>query len=1199
MYLSNLEIFGFKSFANKTVVNFNEGVTSIVGPNGCGKTNIVDAIRWCLGEQRSSALRSDKMENVIFNGTASKKPMGMAEVSLTIENTKGILPIEYTDITITRRIFRSGESEYLLNKNICRLKDIVNLFMDTGIGSNAYSVIELKMVETILSNKAEERRTMFEEAAGVNKYKLRRRLALRKLDEVKNDLTRVNDIVTEVAKTVSSLERQAKKADRYNKISSTLRELELDLAARELALFNVQSKQYQLNKDQNLEKKIDLESELNRLTDEIKTYKQKLSQAEDVLNSKRFELKQHVEKMYEVKSIISVSSERKNALEKNVEKYSQELVELHSQLGMTKNGIEKNHNELTELAKLTEQKLYDQKLSGDKVKDFKNLVDEKKSEIKKQSDFIVEKHKVVSAAENDYSNIEKVLEEKNNAIHSLNDKILQLTNDVAKTVGYIECLKDEKKKVSKRIAEVEDVHNKSQQEKKRLEAELSKLKTGEVELKGLITGINDKILFIRNLIENLEGFSKGTKELLKNNSWTKSDFALLVNVGTSGDKHKKAIEAALQNNLNNLIVTSIDDLKNGIEFLKKNNLGRASFYLSDNSEQNNKSLAGMILTILIKKRRKKIEKANGFIGWASDFIDTETKWKSSFNKLLNDTAVVDSLGTALKFSSSFHDFGFTTLAGDFVDKNGVINSGSPPQVDESLFGRKQFLDKLNEALPHKQRELNHLSQQIEKLEDKLSKIDLNVLSDEGKMLLNDMGNIDKQISQFEYEKKKANDEIELLHKQIKNLAAEANLIDNNRNKASENLARLIGEKKIAEDDQLKIEVELKKIENEFEKLTIQDNDLNLELERLYGERKTIENTIKQSAENLDLIQATIVKRGDDIRNDENEISSAQNLTAEKQEEFETLETNGSILRRNETEIEIEYRKLQKTINEIDTAQTEIRNNKELILDEIRDADIKLNEIKIKQQNLADNINENYSITLELKPFHDLDSFNFKERTDEVHELKQRIKGLGPINLLAYSEYEEEKNRFDFLNKQRDDLVASEKDIVMTIEEINATAQTQFMETFQKIRENFIKVFRTLFDPGDEVDLWLEENSDPLEAKIEIIAKPKGKRPTSIELLSGGEKTLTAIALLFAIYLVKPSPFCILDEIDAPLDDANIDRFTRILQDFSRDTQFIVVTHNKRTMESAETLYGVTMQEEGISKLVSVRFNEDFDLAAHN
>ena len=1199
MYLSNLEIFGFKSFANKTVVNFNMGVTSIVGPNGCGKTNIVDAIRWCLGEQRSSALRSDKMENVIFNGTASKKPMGMAEVSLTIENTKGVLPIEYTDITITRRIFRSGESEYLLNKNICRLKDIVNLFMDTGIGANAYSVIELKMVETILSNKAEERRTMFEEAAGVNKYKLRRRLALRKLDEVKNDLTRVNDIVAEVEKIVNSLERQAKKADRYNRISSTLRELELDLASRELALFNVQSKQYQLNKTQNLQKKTNLESELNRLTDEIKTYKLKLSQAENVLNSKRFELKQHVEKMYEVKSIISVSTERKNAVEKNVEKYSLEIDELRSQLHMTKNGIEKHKDELAELVKLIEQKINDQKLSGDNVKDFKKLVDEKRSEIKKQSDFIVEKLKIVSSAENDYSNIEKVLEEKNNAIHSLNDKILQLTNDVAKTVGYIENLKDEKNEVSKRLAEAEEKYTRSQQEKEKLEAELSKLRTSEVELKGLITGIHDKILFIRNLIENLEGFSKGTKELLKNNSWTKNDFALLVNVGTSGDKYKKAIEAALQNNLSNLIVTSIDDLKSGIEFLKNNNLGRASFYLSDNSGQNHKSLAGIFLRILFKKRKKKIEKAKGFIGWASDFIDTEQKWKSSFNKLLSETAVVDDLGTALKLSSAYHDFSFTTLAGDFLDKNGVINSGSPPQVDESLFGRKQFLDKLNEALPQKQRELNNISQQIKNIEDKLNKIDLNVLSDEGKMLLNDMGNIDKQISQFEYEKKKANDEIELLHKQIKNLAAEANLIDNNRNKASENLARLIDEKKTAEEDQLKIENELKKIENEFERLTAKDNDLNLELERIYGERKTVENTIRQSAENLDLIQATIVKRGDDIRDAENEIDSAQNLTAEKQKEIEALEINEAVLQSSETEIEIEYRKLQNTINEIDTAQSEIRNNKELILDEIRDADIKLNEIKIKQQNLADNINENYSIILELKPFDDLDSFNFKERSDEVHELKQRIKSLGPINLLAYSEFEEEKNRFDFLNKQRDDLVASEKNIVQTIEEINVTAQTQFMETFQKIRENFVKVFRTLFDPGDEVDLWLEENSDPLEAKIEIIAKPKGKRPTSIELLSGGEKTLTAIALLFAIYLVKPSPFCILDEIDAPLDDANIDRFTRILKDFSKDTQFIVVTHNKRTMESAETLYGVTMQEEGISKLVGVRFNEDFDLASHN
>ncbi|MBZ0200531.1 MAG: AAA family ATPase, partial [Ignavibacteriaceae bacterium] len=332
MHLSKLEILGFKSFAQRTQVSFNQGVTSIVGPNGCGKTNIVDAIRWALGEQKSGALRSDKMENVIFNGTSSRKPMGMAEVSLTIENSKGILPTEYSEVTISRRIFRSGESEYLLNKNICRLKDITNLFMDTGMGTNAYSVIELKMVETILSNKADERRNMFEEAAGVNKYKLRRRLALRKLDDVKIDLTRVNDIVSEVEKKVTSLERQAKRADKYNKISSTLRELELDLAERELALFNLQKNEAKEKKEENFSKRLSIESELNKLEDELRIIKQKLNETETELKNKRSEVLVQTEKIFNVQRHLSVTEERRKSLDKNIHRFKQELEELVVQL---------------------------------------------------------------------------------------------------------------------------------------------------------------------------------------------------------------------------------------------------------------------------------------------------------------------------------------------------------------------------------------------------------------------------------------------------------------------------------------------------------------------------------------------------------------------------------------------------------------------------------------------------------------------------------------------------------------------------------------------------------------------------------------------------------------------------------------------------------------------------------------------------
>jgi chromosome segregation protein len=477
-------------------------------------------------------------------------------------------------------------------------------------------------------------------------------------------------------------------------------------------------------------------------------------------------------------------------------------------------------------------------------------------------------------------------------------------------------------------------------------------------------------------------------------------------------------------------------------------------------------------------------------------------------------------------------------------------------------------------------------------EEKITQIDLRLLSEEGKMLVNDLANIEKQVAQFEFEKSKADDEIENTHTIIKELAASANKIDNKRGELSANLEKLYEEQ--SEDDLLKmrLEGEFNKYEEEHNSIISEINALNLELERYLGEKKSLENSVNQAENNIETINNTISKREIDIQSARDEISTIKITAEEKESDYRELENKKEELRKDEIEIESDYNKLKEEITALEKEQRKNINNKEVVLDSIRDADIKLNEIKIKKENLIEQIDENYSITIEQKSFDDLDSFNFTEVRGEVHNLKVKIRNLGPINLLAYSEFEEERSRMEFLIKQRDDLVESEKDIVKTIDEINHTAQSQFLETFNSIRENFIKVFRILFDPGDEVDLQLEKDVDPLEAKIEITAKPKGKRPTSIDLLSGGEKTLTAIALLFAIYLVKPSPFCILDEIDAPLDDANVDRFTNILRDFSKETQFIVVTHNKRTMESAKTLYGVTMQEEGISKLVSVQFNED-------
>lgn len=1201
MYLSKLEIFGFKSFAQKTTVVFNEGITSIVGPNGCGKTNIVDAIRWCLGEQKSSALRSDKMENVIFNGTATRKPMGMSEVSLTIQNTKGILPTEYTDVTITRRIFRSGESEYLLNKNICRLKDITNLFMDTGIGSNAYSVIELKMVETILSNKADERRTMFEEAAGVNKYKLRRRLALKKLDDVKADLTRVNDIVSEVEKKVNSLERQSKKADRHNNLSSKLRELELDLAERELALFTLQSEQARIRKEELFNEKIKAESEISRIEDELNEIREKLFVIESKLQQKRSELSLQTEKIYNTQNSLSLNKERKSSLERNIERFKQELEELKQQLIESENTISTGDNNIKEIEDKIRNKELEKKKAEDTLKDQEVALEEKSLQLKAQSEILLQKFKEITGKENELHNTEDLLKQKTEAISKLNERILLLTGNVAKTVGYLEELNNEKAEIGKSLKEADSVYLAKQKEKENLETELSALKDRELEDKSIIKNLKDKIEFVQSMIDNLEGVSKGAKALLEDRSWSKNESTILAHIGNAEEKYRFAIEAALKNNLNNILVETLEDLKNGIEYLQNNEIGKASFYLSDFSESNNKNFFNKLSGYLQKLKSKKLQKENGFLGWAGDFIKAEYKWLPYFNKILGNTVIVNDLETAFNLFRNYPGFSFANLNGDYLSSDGVVEAGSAPKIDDTIFGRKHLLENLRKEFPAREKKLAELQSRIKEAEEKINSIDLKVLSEKGRLLINDLNNVDKQISRFEFEKQKANDEVEKIQQDLHDLAAEANLFDTKRNQLE---SLIFTEHSIREEEERKrnlLEENFKQKENEFNSTRNLINQINLELERLNGEKKNILNSIKRAQESILNIRKSIEKRDADISYS---LSESENITShinDNQILLADLEKAKEDLIKDEDEIDSRYKALRTEITDRENLLRTLRAQRDNVSEEIHSIEIKLNELDIKTQNLFANIEENYSLRLEKKTFDDLETFNFQERSEEVHEIKQKVKMLGPVNLLAYSEYEEEKERLDFLLKQRNDLIESEKDVIKTIEEINNTAQTQFMETFEKIRENFIKTFRTLFDPGDEADLRLEDSYsgpiDPLEAKIEIIAKPRGKRPTSIELLSGGEKTLTAIALLFAIYLVKPSPFCILDEIDAPLDDANIDRFTRILHDFSKDTQFIVVTHNKRTMEAAQTLYGVTMQEEGVSKLVSVRFNEDIDAIA--
>jgi chromosome segregation protein len=807
---------------------------------------------------------------------------------------------------------------------------------------------------------------------------------------------------------------------------------------------------------------------------------------------------------------------------------------------------------------------------------------------------LLEKFKEITTKENDFTNLEVALTSKNNAISRLNEKIQSLTGNIAKTVGYLEELDGDKTDTGEKIAEAENFYSNKQLEREKLEKELNALKEKELEERSFISTLRDKITFIQNLIDNLEGISKGAKALLENGGWSKGNKNLLANIGNSSEEYRFAIEASLKNNLNNILVESIEDLKNGIEYLKNSGNGKASFYLTKNHAEESRNLIQLLQSFVIRRKIKLLKKENGFLGFAKDFIQTEEKWIKFFEKILSKTVLVDSLDTAFYLSDKFSVFNFVTLNGDYIDQSGTIEGGSAPRLDDSLFGRKQLLENLKNEFPRKEEELEKLHITIENIEQKINNIDLKVLSEKGRMLVNDLANIEKQIGQFIFEKQKAVDEIEKARAEIQELASEYNRLDNEKSSLYDILSVHKSEKILADKESNKLDSDLKTAEKEFASLTSGLNNINLELERLYGDLRNSENAIKRAEDSVDTIIKNQSKRELDIASTIQEKETIKSILEEKLIELDELIANKELLLRKENEIDIEFKTVRAVIEELETKQSNLRKERESISDKIHHAEIKLNELNLMIKNLLDNIKENYSLTLELKQFDDIETFEFDQRTDELHSLKQQIRNLGPINLLAYSEYEEEKERFDFLNKQRNDLLESEKDIIKTIGEINSTAQSLFTETFDKIREHFINIFRGLFNPGDEADLKLEENVDPLEAKIEIIAKPKGKRPTSIELLSGGEKTLTAIALLFAIYLVKPSPFCILDEIDAPLDDANIDRFTKIIKDFSHDTQFIVVTHNKRTMEAADTLYGVTMQEEGVSKLVSVRFNEDFN-----
>ncbi|MDP2364218.1 MAG: chromosome segregation protein SMC, partial [Ignavibacteria bacterium] len=532
-------------------------------------------------------------------------------------------------------------------------------------------------------------------------------------------------------------------------------------------------------------------------------------------------------------------------------------------------------------------------------------------------------------------------------------------------------------------------------------------------------------------------------------------------------------------------VETLEDLKRGVEYLNLNDIGKASFYFPHFENFNNNGLLNKLQSFIEKRKAKNLELENGFISWASNCIQTKAKWKPFFEKILKNICIVEDLEKAFNLHSKYSSFSFATLNGDFVSRDGVIEAGSVPRLDDSLFGRKQFLENLNLEFPKHERSLLETQNQINEKERYLSAIDLRVLSEQGRLLVNDLANVEKQIAQFEFEKQKADDEIEKIQQEIKEHAAESNLFDNKKNKLESLLNTEIALRDSEERKKQTLDEEFSEFEKNYNQILALRNELNVSIERLVGEKRNTENAIKRAEESIVVINNSISKRKEDIQAALSEINHLDEELVSQEHKFSKLDEARKVLNNQSEEIETRHRNLRNEVNDKETNLKSLRKEREVVSEIIHNMDMTIKELDIKSANLIDHIKENYSLTLEKKDFDDLQSFNFKQRTDDVLDLKTKVKNLGPINLVAHGEYEEERERLEFLHKQRDDLVESERDVIKTIEEINNTAQAQFSETFEKIRGHFIKIFQTLFDPGDEADLKIEENADPLEAKIEI------------------------------------------------------------------------------------------------------------------
>lgn len=1184
MYLKSVEMQGFKSFADKIYLDFNPGITAIVGPNGSGKSNISDAIRWVMGEQSVRSLRGSRMEDVIFSGTEVRKPQGFAEVSLVIDNSQHIFPVDYEEVTVTRRVYRSGEGEYFINRNACRLKDIHELFMDTGLGREGYSIVGQGKIDEILSNKSEDRRRIFEEAAGITKYKYRKNEAEKKLERTNDNLTRVTDIMGELEGQLEPLRNQSEKAKKYLNLRDELKGVEVSAAVVTIDKLKCELKETDEQYAAVSESISVMQNDADKTEEQIKGLYEQIAKYDEETEECRETQKNATERTAEENNLITLSLA-------NIEHCKENIGRIEEESEKSRRGIEQLDNLIENYSSVLDKLKAEADVISGKKEVLEKSLDEANSLFETSSETVEELKAQIIDKTAEISSLQSKIVNYNILTQNFKAEYENVQAELSKQSGGYDSLVADNKRVKELFAAKEEEASRAKAEVKALEEKLQAATERDrllVEKKNQalseLSRCTSKKSVLEDMENDFEGYSRSVKSVMTAHSGgvlkNATIYGPLSNLVTTEKEYVTAIETAMMSVSQNIVTQNEQDAKAAITYLKQNKLGRATFMPVS-------TVKGRGIDVSTASKLK------GYIAVAKDLVKYDSLYEGVVTNVLGATVVVDNIDNAIAMAAKCgHKFRIVTLDGDVMQAGGAMSGGSSGK-NSGFLSRKTEIENLTGEIAELRESLEFIEKEREQnLENlALAKSDLDRESIAALSINEEYIRLKAEAEHSDRYLAEAEDRRQSLLRDIDTINARTAEIDEDIVKSKADIERLEQEifalRGETDGKQTESEEILKSVQELQEKLlslTIEENanikDIELQQERLAtvnSERANVSEELAEKTAQIEGFTAKITEISADIEAKRRQLESLRTETKDINRRIDEL----SALRKN---ADMETRKLQENVKDIHEKLFALGQQK-----------VKVEEKKIKLEQELDGIYTHlwdeyeltYSEAQKLCPDKEI---NLPEANRIVSELKSKIKALGHINIDAIEEYKNVSERFEFLTAQTQDLEKAKGELEKLIEDMIQIMKKQFSEQFEVISRNFNQVFRELFG-GGQATLSLADPDDLLESGVEIEAQPPGKKLQSLTLLSGGERAFTAIALLFAILKVRPTPFCILDEIEAALDDVNVYRYADYLKKFSQKTQFIVVTHRRGTMESANILYGVTMQEKGISKLLSLNIDE--------